>query len=105
MARLLRIRPQVRDDLADLASQIAVDSVTTAERFIESTIDFFKDLPEWAMAYPVYEPQAERHPGLRSAHIPGFRRHLVFFVATDRFVEVIRVLHGARDLPGAIEDT
>lgn len=102
MARRLQIRPQVRADLADLSRQIATDSPATAERFIDATIGFLRELPEWANAYPVYEPQAERYPGLRSAHIPGFRRHLVFFVATDQFVEVIRVLHGARDLPGVI---
>ncbi len=31
--------------------------------------------------------------------VPGFRRFLVFYRVTPKIVEVIRVLHSARDIP------
>lgn len=36
--------------------------------------------------------------GLRVWPISGFRRQLLFYRASDEAVEVVRLLHGARDL-------
>jgi len=36
--------------------------------------------------------------GLRAWPIDGFRNHLVFYRPTDEGVDIVRVLHGARDI-------
>ena len=41
--------------------------------------------------------------GLRSWRIRGFEHWLVFYRVTDEAVEVVRVLHGARDLEGLFD--
>jgi toxin ParE1/3/4 len=41
--------------------------------------------------------------GLRSWAIRGFATFLVFYRPTQRGIEVIRVLHGARDLDAILE--
>ncbi|MGD9713166.1 MAG: type II toxin-antitoxin system RelE/ParE family toxin, partial [Thermomicrobiales bacterium] len=51
--------------------------------------------------------QAADHPGvfpMRDDVLEGLRsarhgRYLVFFMVTDEEVQIVRVLHGARDLP------
>ncbi|MCZ7640563.1 MAG: type II toxin-antitoxin system RelE/ParE family toxin [Verrucomicrobia bacterium] len=45
-------------------------------------------------------PRRFRQPGLRSWQVPGFRRWLLFYrpLDQDRGIELIRVVHGARDL-------
>lgn len=36
--------------------------------------------------------------------VPGFERHLIFYRESAAAIEIIRVLHGTRDLPGLFED-
>jgi toxin ParE1/3/4 len=43
-------------------------------------------------------PTNESIPALRVWPIDGFRNHLIFFHPTNDGVEIVRVLHGARDL-------
>ncbi len=38
------------------------------------------------------------HLGLRSWRVRGYEKFLVFYRPTDRQVEIIRILHGARDI-------
>jgi toxin ParE1/3/4 len=41
--------------------------------------------------------------GLRSWRMRGFESWLVFYRVTEEAVEIVRVLHGARDLEAAFE--
>ena len=43
----------------------------------------------------------ELHEGLRSAR---HGRYLIFFMEAEEEVRIVRVLHGARDLPRLFED-
>lgn len=48
-----------------------------------------------------------RHPrlqGLRSWGIRGFESYLIFYRASDDGIEVVRVLHGARDVAAELGD-
>lgn len=52
------------------------------------------------------QPREFRNPelaGLRSRAIPGFENYLIFDLPTKEEIEVIRVLHGARDLGSMFE--
>jgi toxin ParE1/3/4 len=40
--------------------------------------------------------------GLRMWPIPGFKRYLNFYRPRRNGIEVVRVLHGAMDLPGEL---
>lgn len=41
-------------------------------------------------------------PEVRSWRVRGFPRHLIFYRALPDRVQILRVLHGARDLPRAL---
>ena len=41
--------------------------------------------------------------GLRAFPVRGFEKHLVFYRPTEHGIEVLRVLHGARDLLTTLE--
>jgi toxin ParE1/3/4 len=48
-------------------------------------------------------PREFQHPELvkvRSWPIPGFEKHVIFYRASPETVEVLRVIHAARDLAG-----
>ncbi len=42
--------------------------------------------------------------GLRRWRVPGFENHLIFYRVTEEAIEVIRVLHGARDIEGILSE-
>jgi len=44
---------------------------------------------------PFTRPELE---GLRSFRVEGFENHFVFYLPRESGIEVVRVLHGARDL-------
>ncbi len=41
--------------------------------------------------------------GLRVWRVEGFEKHLIFYRATDDGIEVVRVVHGARDISSVLE--
>lgn len=48
-----------------------------------------------------------QHPkaaGIRSWSITGFPNHLIFYRPVEGGIEVLRVLHGARDINAIFED-
>ena len=95
--RRLSILPAARVDLIEIGDFIATDNPERAISFvaeIEVKITAIATRPE---SFPARD---ELHEGLRSAR---HGRYLIFFVALEDEVRIVRVLHGARDLPRLFE--
>ena len=95
---MIRRRSRALLDLADIIldlNQRAGPEV--AERFCRAVESALRSLER---APGIGRPRRFRQPGLRSWQVPGFRRWLLFYrpLDQDRGVELIRVIHGARDL-------
>ena len=91
----LRIRPAARRDLAYIAAYIKLDDVDSALRFrsaVEHELELLRIHP--FLGYRRHF----RTPGLRSWRISGFEDYLIFYLPCDTSVEIVRVLHGARNL-------
>jgi toxin ParE1/3/4 len=98
------IRPQARMDVVELATYIGRDSVTAADRFLdacEATFDFLAESPEIGGVYPTTN---SRLIGLRVFWVRDFPNHLALYVERSNSVEIIRVVHGARDLEAVLRD-
>lgn len=91
MSRVFK-RPQALRDLAEIWSYIADDSETQADRFLEG-LD--KSLALWATQPSMGRRRDELVAGLRS--LPH-GRYVVFALPHPDGIEVVRVLHAARDL-------
>ena len=86
------IRPQALADLAEIWAYIAEDSLEHADAFADRIDRAFEALarkPKMGRGRP------ELAAGVRSFPVG---RHVVFYVARSDGIEVVRVLHGARDL-------
>lgn len=91
MPRLI-ILPAARADLIEIGDFIAQDNPARAISFlaeIEAKMHHAAERPE---SYPARDDVCE---GLRAAR-QG--RYLIFFITTGIDVQIVRVLHGARDL-------
>lgn len=96
MARLV-ILPAARADLIEIGDFIAQDDPRRAASFVAEIEAKMRAAAERPMSFPARD---ELHERLRSAR---YGRYLIFFVEQEDEVRVVRVLHGARDLPRVFE--
>jgi len=89
----IRISPRARSDLIEIWSYIAEDSIANADAFIDKLHEIMKVL---SLQSEAGRRQEELAPGLLSF---PFGRYIIFYRAVEDAIEIIRVLHGARDIP------
>jgi toxin ParE1/3/4 len=93
------IRPAARRDLVEQSEHIANDSPTAAFRFLEAASDAFDLLggfPEIGRIRRFLHPKLS---GVRSWPIKGFEKHVIFYRDWESRIDILRVIHSARDLP------
>ncbi len=91
-----KISDEAQRDLFGIGQHIAQDNPARALSFIDEMTAKFRLMAERPLSFPARE---EWHSDLRSAlHRPYV---IVFRVADDR-VEIVRVFHGARDIPNLL---
>ena len=72
---------------------------TVALRFLDAMERTFSTLAEQSDLGSLRPLDEERLEGTRVLPVTGFRRVLVFYETSGNNVEVLRALHGARDIP------
>ena len=98
------IRPKARMDVVELATYIGKDNVTAANRFLdacEATFEFLVKSPQIGAIYRTKNP---RLVDLRVFRVKGFPNHLTFYLERANSIEIVRVVHGARDLDALLQD-
>lgn len=84
--------------MAEQSEHIAGDSPTAAFRFLEAAdaaFDLLGDFPEIGRLRRFVHPKLS---GVRSWPIKGFEKHVIFYRASERHIDILRVIHSARDL-------
>jgi len=92
MARIVR-SPDALQDIEDIWSYIAGDNRVAADRFVRTIEERIQRLVDYPL---IGRPRDEFHPGLRSVPLGSY---LLFYRPIVDGIEVVRILHGARDLP------
>ena len=99
--RVVRLR-QARRDLVETAAYLGERSPDVALRFlaaVEETLAAVADVPGIGTARRYGDP---RLAGLRMLRVRSFGKYLVFYRETPDGIELVRVLHGARDIEAAL---
>ncbi|WZP00771.1 type II toxin-antitoxin system RelE/ParE family toxin [Isosphaeraceae bacterium EP7] len=93
------ILPEAAADLEDqeryLGERGGIDLVITFAEAARKTFDFLAKNPNIGERYP---SRAEDLAGLRVWKIDGFPKHLVFYRPTEDRLEIVRVMHGHRQI-------
>ena len=89
------------DDQADYLMQEA--SLETALRFYDAAAATFENLARMPGMGERRESSNPRLAGLRVWRIEGFANHLIFYRPVEGGIEIVRVLHGARDIDSVLE--
>jgi toxin ParE1/3/4 len=95
----LRILPAADHDVDEVAAYFAKESIEQATRFYDAVSATYKMILEAPNRWPFYGLTHPRLRELRKRSVVGFRNYLVFYRIDADMVEIVRVLHGARDLP------
>jgi toxin ParE1/3/4 len=96
--------PQAYRDLIDIASYIAQDNFEASERFLhaaETTFESLAKSPEIGNLCPFQNSLAA---GIRVWPVRRFKRYLVFYRSEAKGIDVVRVLHAARDWQALFEN-
>lgn len=104
MSVRLRILPAADTDLDEAALYIARDSEERAIRLYDAADATYRLLLEHPNRGPLHEFDHPRLRDIRRCSLVGFRNHLVFYRVEGDVVEVLRILHGARDIPAVLID-
>ena len=94
----LLVRPLAKSDLDEQAKYIASDNLEAALRFLDAAEAAFERLRSSPRIGRRREFTRRELSGVRSWPVPGFEKHIVFYRADAGSIEVLRVLHSARDL-------
>jgi toxin ParE1/3/4 len=95
-----RVRQSLRAelDLLEIYEDIYLDRPDAAERFLSAARAAFTNLAEMPGMGRIWESPFRHPEGTRVLPMHGFRNYLIFYRASAGGVEILRVLHGARDL-------
>jgi toxin ParE1/3/4 len=98
MRRFLDLHRVAERDLEVCAEYIRRDKPRSALRFLRAartTMDRLLAMPEMGSLYESDEPELA---GVRYFPVSRFRNYLVFYRPTTNGIEILRVLHGAREI-------
>jgi toxin ParE1/3/4 len=96
--------PEARRDLGQIARYIAQRSPQSADRLLLAAERTYLRLASHPGIGALYAPHNPSFAGLRLCAVDRFRSYLIVYRAADDRVEVLRVLHAARDVDAILND-
>jgi toxin ParE1/3/4 len=91
-------KPQAESDLLTYYLYIHERNPKAADRFLSATQDAIEKLAQVPGMGAPRDFKNHELAGLRSWPIRGFENYLIFYMPTAYGIDVLRVIHGARDL-------
>ena len=98
MPRVVK-KPEAENDLVDLFVYIGRNNIRAADRFLEAADKAMRRLAAMPEMGSVCESDKLALTGLRIWSIRGFKKYVILYRPIEDGVEVVRVLHGARQWP------
>ena len=74
-------------------------------RFLVVVEGALSKLSEMPLIGSPYETHDDALSGLRKWPVLGFSNYLIFYIPFEEGIRVVRILHGARDLPRALKES
>lgn len=103
--RKIERRPRARSDVIEQALFLAEEAdQELAFRFIDAVDAAVRRLAATPEIGRPRKSGSARLADLRSWPVPGFRKHLIFYRTGENSLQIVRVVHGARDLLRLLDD-
>ena len=98
MPRVPVLSEEAVSDLEEIWIYIASDSIRNADGFIDLLYSKCIEISELS---GIGRKRDELFPGMLSL---AYKKYVIFFMRSEDRVEIVRILHGARDLPKVFEE-
>ena len=99
---LLIERPRARQELEDIAVRIGIDRPSAARRFLLAARKTYNNLAAIPEMGALWTPENPHFQGLRYFPIPRYPNYVIFYRPLPDGVEILHILHGARDLQSVL---
>ena len=97
MANLI-VHDRARQDIEEITSRIAIDNLKAALRVHRAIEKAFQILVKFPDAGAICDPFDPELAGLRFWPLKRYRNYLVIYRPIEDGIEVVRVIHAARDM-------
>ncbi len=94
----LRVSVEAKGDLADIWWYIAQDNESAADAIITKIMEKFDEL---LVTPGIGRARTELAPSLRSIAVG---KYLIFYRSTIEGIEIVPIIHGARDIQSLFEE-
>lgn len=105
MSRAYRVRGRADAEADRIADYLGARRPEVGERFLRSVRRDYAFLAEHPNAGAVRTSAIKAYRALRSWPVGGFHNYLIFYLPKRNGVEIVRVLHGARDIARLFRET
>ena len=92
-----------QSDLLEQIEYIRQDNILAAVRFVDAVEHSLRRLSEMPEIGSLCDFENPRLENIRVWPIKGFEKHLIFYRVADNIVQVLRILHGTRDIKNILE--
>lgn len=103
------LRPVIHDrafaDLNGICAYLGETSRRAATRFLTATLNAIEKLPEFPGRGSLRDFGNDALVGMRTIDVPGFEGYGIYYVTTQTTIEILRVIHGSRDLEQIFGET
>jgi toxin ParE1/3/4 len=99
MRKRLRFLRQAERDVAEIIAYLSADGLSVTQKFrqaLQETGELLLAMPRIGSTRLSGRPELK---DIRVVPIRGFEKLFIFYRSFDNGIEIIRVLHGARDYP------
>jgi len=103
--RTIVFQRKALEDIEEIVSFIAQDSTKAAKNFrdtLEQTCVLLAEMPDMGMARDFKNPTLTN---IRLWPLKRFEKYLIFYRVQGNTLNIIRVVHGVRDLPTLFGET
>ena len=100
----LTTRPLAEREIDNAAASIADDNPDASIRFLDAIDHARTELVRFPEIGAIRRFDSPALSGLRVWPIPGFENWMIFYRIEEDRLTVVRVLHGARELPTALNE-
>ncbi len=102
MARLIE-RPKARQEHEQIAVRIGMDRPSAARRFLAAAQKTYANLAAMPEMGALWKAEHPRFQGLRYFSISRYPNYVIFYRPLFDGVEILHILHGARDMQSILE--
>jgi len=94
---------KAEEDIESIVTHIALDHPRASQEFRDALRHTCSLLAEMPGMGPLRNFGNSRLMDIRLWPLKHFEKHLLIYRVTEEFLDIIRVVHGARDLPTLLE--